>query len=509
MGGPDINYPEQPSYGEGLADALKAQVALLRGEGDFEGTGGLAGLAPLEREARLAYADIEPDVTARTLLGEITRAGEGGRYVSGQRFVGEGGIEAEDATQVTSEKDQLTFYGYKNPALKEAWETGVSPEPGDTTSAPEIARLKAAGKSFEDFAKWHRNQAASGKWGQAKQAMALDIPAIGEYYSPSQVDPEVQGSGRLTSEDMYSIAAGGEGAIVDRSGGLLDLYGGTTKVRQYDPETGKVEYGTAGFEESTGEFQGLVPMQAQAQGYLSTLQREADVADVERLGSRATEAIRAQGDIEGALTKLGTLQRLGERSTFGVRNALMGEAQLALGNGLSDREKAQIEQASRSAGVAAGRVRDIGRVTGEATALAEGDRQRRLQNIGLAQQLLGGEMGMQQQEFGKALQRLGAEQATAADPMMAILGRPSSAAPGAQSLLGSGAAMAQGAGPQFLNPEAGLGYIQNQATNQANVAMAQLSADAEKKSGMMGMLGSIAAAPMTGGTSLIGKAFGG
>ena len=34
-GGPDINYPDQPSYGEGMADALKAQVQLLTGTGDF------------------------------------------------------------------------------------------------------------------------------------------------------------------------------------------------------------------------------------------------------------------------------------------------------------------------------------------------------------------------------------------------------------------------------------------------------------------------------------------
>ncbi len=29
-GSPTYNYPEQPSYGEGMADALKAQVELLR-----------------------------------------------------------------------------------------------------------------------------------------------------------------------------------------------------------------------------------------------------------------------------------------------------------------------------------------------------------------------------------------------------------------------------------------------------------------------------------------------
>jgi len=46
-GGPDINYPAQPSYGEGMADALKAQVQLLTGTGDFKSTGSLESLLPL------------------------------------------------------------------------------------------------------------------------------------------------------------------------------------------------------------------------------------------------------------------------------------------------------------------------------------------------------------------------------------------------------------------------------------------------------------------------------
>ena len=47
MSSGDVNYPAQPTYGEGLADALKAQANLLRGTGDFAATGSLAELLPL------------------------------------------------------------------------------------------------------------------------------------------------------------------------------------------------------------------------------------------------------------------------------------------------------------------------------------------------------------------------------------------------------------------------------------------------------------------------------
>jgi hypothetical protein len=46
-------------------------------------------------------------------------------------------------------------------------------------------------------------------------------------------------------------------------------------------------------------------------------------------------------------------------------------------------------------------------------------------------------------------------------------------------------------GPQYLNPESGLGYIQNQATNAANMYNAQVAADATKTAGIYSGLGSL------------------
>lgn len=72
MGGsPDINYPAQPTYGEGMADALKAQVELLTGQGDFAEIApeGLAGLLPLEEDIRRTTAQTDTDILRQTLLG--------------------------------------------------------------------------------------------------------------------------------------------------------------------------------------------------------------------------------------------------------------------------------------------------------------------------------------------------------------------------------------------------------------------------------------------------------
>ena len=35
--GPNLNYPQQPSYGEGMADAMKAQMEMLTGQTLGEG----------------------------------------------------------------------------------------------------------------------------------------------------------------------------------------------------------------------------------------------------------------------------------------------------------------------------------------------------------------------------------------------------------------------------------------------------------------------------------------
>ncbi len=80
---PDINYPAQPSYGEGMADALKAQVQLLTGTGDFASTGSLESLLPLEESIRKKTAQTDTDILRQTLLG----GGTGEKYADDGRII--------------------------------------------------------------------------------------------------------------------------------------------------------------------------------------------------------------------------------------------------------------------------------------------------------------------------------------------------------------------------------------------------------------------------------------
>jgi hypothetical protein len=95
-------------------------------------------------------------------------------------------------------------------------------------------------------------------------------------------------------------------------------------------------------------------------------------------------------------------------------------------------------------------------------------------------------------ERANAAQMVGLEQATSADPFQAILQRQ-----GQNNLASGGAVFGQAgygldSGPQYLNPESGLGFIQNQATNAANMYGAQQMAGATKTGGIMGGIGSLA-----------------
>ena len=83
MSGDTFNQPAQPSYGEGMADALKAQVELLTGTGDFASTGSLESLLPLEESIRKKTAQTDTDILRQTLLGseqKVVKDPETGKY---------------------------------------------------------------------------------------------------------------------------------------------------------------------------------------------------------------------------------------------------------------------------------------------------------------------------------------------------------------------------------------------------------------------------------------------
>jgi len=77
------------------------------------------------------------------------------------------------------------------------------------------------------------------------------------------------------------------------------------------------------------------------------------------------------------------------------------------------------------------------------------------------------------------------------DPFQAILGRASGGSLQAGQGIFGQAGYGLQSGPQYLNPESGLGYISSMAANQANMYAANQSANASRNAGMMGGLGSL------------------
>jgi hypothetical protein len=77
------------------------------------------------------------------------------------------------------------------------------------------------------------------------------------------------------------------------------------------------------------------------------------------------------------------------------------------------------------------------------------------------------------------------------DPFQALLGRGGGGSLQAgQSVFGQ-AGYGLNSGPQYLNPEAGLGFISQMAANDANMYAANVAADASRSAGLMGGIGAL------------------
>jgi hypothetical protein len=77
------------------------------------------------------------------------------------------------------------------------------------------------------------------------------------------------------------------------------------------------------------------------------------------------------------------------------------------------------------------------------------------------------------------------------DPFQALLGRAGGGSLQAGQGVFGQAGYGLQSGPQYMNPEAGLGYISSMAANQANMYAANQAADAARSAGMMNMFGGI------------------
>jgi len=568
-GGTSINYPEQPSYGEGMADALKAQVELLTGTGDFADTGSLESLLPLEESIRRKTAQTDTDILRQTLLGseqKVVRDPETGKFgIPGAEPVTNADGQAQTAgdgryqfiqTGQSKEPTSRGFGGVDSTGVTNSYSI-IDTETGGVA---EQFSVPIEWNEINSFSPTKIKDFITNKNAEVlKQATAKfnEIRGVANEKGNDAVSKEFEFKNPNTGEPLQ------EGDVVRAGDGMIDLLGDTRAVQEFNTRTAtqadvdanlaskvgeqvveRVDTTRqAGFDDG-GKFLGLSAMAEDIQRGNLSRQREADLQDVARLEPLfgqimedykpgTTSALTGAKDLieeqkDNLLGEVGIsdptkVQAQGVQADA-LRAGLMSDAEQALGQGLTDREERQIAEAARARSTMMGRTFDQSGAIAEAQARVAEDNQRKMQNRGFAQSVLGQEAGIQTSDDTRSMQadqfnvasQMDAEKLRESlrqqgllgyldaasrvsqlenqgqlDPFQAILGRSGGGSLQAgQSVFGQ-AGYGLNSGPAYLNPESGLGYIQNQATNAANMYGAQVAADATRNAGLFSGLGSL------------------
>lgn len=443
-GGSQPTY-QNTTYNESTREALNAQIDLAPQ---------LYGAESNDNYGRPAYARLNQKIIEEGLLGEEVVVDSGGyvdRFMAGQ--LPEGGMEFK------SERD--------------VWEQYLKDN-------PDVARVISSGRDPDGSrAYWTQGKEA---WQAAKQHYGTHGVKEGrKKYDIGMYDA----SGNKVTGTTVKEYVGGE-AGPQRQGGAVSLLAGDQKQEFFD---GKVR--KAGFDEA-GNFMGTSKLEQDMLERAKYQQAQTEVGLVGRFGNQLTESYRDQGDIRGALNQY---KALGDKTSDhgGLRSSLVGMAkdELALGGQLTDRERRRVEQASRSASSARGRGRDFSAVMDEVVANDQLSRQRENERRLFASQVLGLADSGLQQDRAFAAQRVGLEQATSADPFMALTGRASGASVASGQSLYGNAAAGISAGPTLYNPHAGAEFIANQNAGLNNFNANIYAANAQKDAAMFGSIMSL------------------
>jgi RNase P/RNase MRP subunit p29 len=568
MSSPKINYPAQPTYGEGLADALEAQTNLLTGRGQFEklrydlGVGSEDFLKELlkryEKPVREATAQMDTDVLRRTLLGQeqrVVQDPETGRFgIRGGEVATDDQGQAIEAgggryqlVKLKEAKKERGTYGRPDYQSASNAQYGIV----DTKTGGFVQGMLFGGQDVFD-----RDDEVS--------EMSILADATKEMRKLQGIIDDAGGDANAVAESFtFTDPNTGEpleeGQTVRTTTGMVDLLGDRRQLLGEDR--------TAGFDES-GQFLGLSALTEDIGQAQLSRRRERDLADVERLAPRYKDVMDAFRD-ENLMNTIGEVggtqdvfmrdmaeQRAGDEEQLGMamdataqptdlgsvpaldpapstdpasigvagvagdvgdagpmgdagdpftarlaqagtpqgaglRETLTNEALLGLRDRLTPREEYQIAEAARARATMMGRTFDQSEAIREAQARVLEDNQRRMQNRAFAQNVLG-------QEAGTRFRELALRQQNQLDPFTAILGRPGTPTTGQASQILGQAGYGLESGPQYLNPTAGLGFIQQQATNAANMAIADQSARATAQAGMFRGLGSLAGGALGG-----------
>jgi len=364
-------------------------------------------------------------------------------------------------------------------------------------------------------------------------------------------------------QQLASDAAGAEGGYSSRMGQALGAYGITPQ--QFNPNVSQQELG------STITQRGLLGNTLSQGGPVSPTIQAAQQSS-EAANKMAQEAFARRGTLspeeqrmaqQSARESFGAAGRLGgnaavaseimnreqalagrraeagaaEEQAFGQRqnlaNLRMQEQQALFGQQLGSRQLQTAEEQALFQQQMAAREQGLQQEQAMFGQGATAAQQRLAQQQSLfGQQLAGSQqtMGMQQAGLGQLqgieemrarLREFAGTEAGRAfssaggfytQPGLSLLSQQPLSYQSGQQMLSAGMGQIGQGTPGLINPDMGLNLGAAQRQNQLQAQAANAQAQASYSSGMMGglgsLFGSVAAAPMTGGTSLMGLAFG-
>lgn len=323
-GGTTINYPQQQGYGEALSESLKAQVDLLKGEGEFSGTGGMQRLlTEYEAPVRKTSAQIDTDVLETTLLGGNETFDESGRILEGYKTKEGEVIEGENpvvlyqyGTLSTSGSNSGEYFvlkpgskpqGFAGPPREEdiLFRTDQPPYTTDVAAWNKGKKdfiNKIKDKGFIDDSQYNSlvDQLGDSSSGLARKGFhqaTVPNPKINIPDSAVPIYKKDEDGNEIVRTDLA-------GKTVRMGDGMVDLLGDNRNVEEFTTRQATQEDVAAGLASEVGEsiteatggrkagfdaegnFLGLAALSEDIQRGNLSRQREADLTDVERLSDR-------------------------------------------------------------------------------------------------------------------------------------------------------------------------------------------------------------------------------
>jgi hypothetical protein len=354
-GGGDTIYPAQPSYGEGMREALEAQVALLTGEkvgeADFRGVGSLEDLLPLEQSIREKTAQADTDILRQTLLGGGSKEtyAPDGKVIVGYEDAPDasGGYKIVDTSTGTRYRDGGPMgrgYSYDWGIRVIDTKTGnvVHEENGEFNHEPAPpGQSVPIGMTGTPIDVAHMDRIKKDVTQKSLEKKDLFSPEqISTYFNADYPDSLIltTGGGVEESKPIFKknpdgtdfVAEPGTfepGEVIRAGDGMLDLLGDKRDIVEYETRTAtqadvdnklasevgeqfvaqKDSVRKAGFDESDN-FLGLSAFGEDIQRANLSRQREADLQDVSRLSPLFTDIMEDY--------KPGTQEALGEARTI-------------------------------------------------------------------------------------------------------------------------------------------------------------------------------------------------